>query len=190
VLSFNACRITQLPDSIGDLKHLCYLDLSHTAIKSLPDSTATLYNLQTLILLECRSLIKLPTEIGNLTSLRHLYISGSRLKEMPNQIFRLENLQILSTFVVGKDGGSRIRDMRDMLQLQGSVIISGLENVVNFTDAMEANLKDKQELNQLVLQWSNVYEDSIDVVNEKEESKMQQILTIEKDISIGGYRRT
>ncbi len=190
MLSFNACRITQLPDSIGDLKHLCYLDLSHTAIKSLPDSTATLYNLQTLILLDCRSLIKLPTEIGNLTSLRHLYISGSRLKEMPNQICRLENLQTLSTFVVGKDGGSRIRDMRDMLQLQGSVIISGLENVVNFTDAMEVNLKDKQELNQLVLQWSNVFEDSIDVVNEKEESKMQQILTIKKDISIRGYRRT
>ena len=188
VLSFNACRMTQLPESIGDLKHLRYLDLSHTAIKELPDSTATLYNLQTLILLECRSLAKLPAEMGNLTSLRHLYISGSRLKEMPNQICRLKNLQTLSTFVVGKDGGSGIRDMRDMMQLQGSVLISGLENVVSFTDAMEANLKDKQELNQLVLQWSNVFEDSIDDVNEKEESKMQEILTINKDISIRGYR--
>ena len=148
VLSFNACRITELPDSIGDLKHLHYLDLSHTAIRTLPDSTATLYNLQTLILLECRSLAKLPADMGNLTCLRHLYISGSRLKEMPQKICKLKNLQTLSTFVVGKDDGSRMRELRDMLQLHGSLLISGLQNVVSFSYAMEANLKEKQELDQ------------------------------------------
>jgi hypothetical protein len=99
VLSFNSCRITELPKSLGDLKHLRYLDASHTAIKRLPDSTCTLYNLQTLILLQCRSLAKLPANMGNLTSLRHLCISGSRLKEMPQQICRLRNLQTLSTFI-------------------------------------------------------------------------------------------
>ena len=188
VLSFNACRITQLPDSIGDLKHLRYLDLSHTAIKRLPDSTRALCNLQTLILLNCRSLTKLPAEMGSLTNLRHLRISGSRLKEMPQQICRLKNLQSLSTFVVGKDVKSGIRDLRNMLQLQGSLLISGLKNVVNFTDAMEANLKNKKELDQLVLQWSTSLGDPINNVDE-EVSHKPQVLRLLKDLSLGGYSR-
>uniref|UniRef100_A0A2N9HVW9 Disease resistance RPP13-like protein 1 n=1 Tax=Fagus sylvatica TaxID=28930 RepID=A0A2N9HVW9_FAGSY len=94
--------------------------------------------------------------------------------EVPRDLFpKLRYLRVLSF------NACRITQLPDSI---------GLENVVSFTDAMEANLKDKQELNQLVLQWSNVFEDSIDVVNEKEESKMQQILTINKDISIRGYR--
>ncbi|KAM3733663.1 hypothetical protein ACB098_11G153700 [Castanea mollissima] len=166
VLSFNACRITQLPDSIGDLKHLRYLDLSHTAIKRLPDST----------------------EMGSLTNLRHLRISGSRLKEMPQQICRLKNLQSLPTFVVGKDVESGIGDLRNMLQLQGSILISGLKNVVSCTDAMEANLKNKKELDRLVLQWSTSLGDSINNVDE-EVSHRPQVLRLLKDLSLGGYSR-
>ncbi|KAB1224988.1 putative disease resistance RPP13-like protein 1 [Morella rubra] len=180
-LSFNACRITELPDSIGDLKHLRYLDLSHTAIKTLPDSIGTLYNLQTLLLWQCNSLSKLPAEMGNLTNLRHLCISGSRLKEMPQKICRLKNLQTLSIFMVGKDGGLGIRDLKDMCQLQGSLLISGLQNIVSFTDAMDADLKDKQGLDQLILQWSNSLEDSI-IDMAEEEAK--------RDLSTSGYSGT
>ena len=43
VLSLSDYRnLTILPDSIGNLKHLQYLDLSRTAIKVLPDSVCTL----------------------------------------------------------------------------------------------------------------------------------------------------
>jgi hypothetical protein len=76
-----------------------------------------------------------------------------------------------------------------MLQLQGSLFISGLLNVVSFTDAMEANLKDKQELDQLVLQWSDSIEDSMNKVDEEEVSDMTQVLRIKKDFSIRGYSR-
>ncbi|KAH7521212.1 hypothetical protein FEM48_Zijuj07G0009300 [Ziziphus jujuba var. spinosa] len=77
---------------------------------------------------------------------------------MPSQISELQNLQTLSYFVVGKDSGSGIQDLRKMTELQGSLIIAGLQNIVNFIDAMEANLKGKQELDKLVFQWSNDFD--------------------------------
>lgn len=158
VLSFNGYRITELPDSIGTLRHLRYLDLSHTAIKCLPESASTLYNLQALILLQCHSLSKLPTKMGNLTNLRHLCISETRLKKMPLQMHRLISLQTLSHFVVGKNGGSGIGDLRNMLHLQGKLLITGLQNVVSFGDAAEAKLKEKKGLDELVLQWNNNFD--------------------------------
>jgi Leucine-rich repeat (LRR) protein len=54
VLSLSGYNMSELPESIGDLKHLRFLDLSHIhEIRSLPESVATLYNLQTLILENC-----------------------------------------------------------------------------------------------------------------------------------------
>ncbi|XP_031267554.1 putative disease resistance RPP13-like protein 1 [Pistacia vera] len=188
VLSFNACRITELPNSVGELKHLRYIDLSRSAIKTLPGSIGTLYNLQTLILVECYSLSKLPTEMGNLTSLRHLRISGSRLREMPMQMCRLTNLQTLSHFIVGKDSGSGIGDLKDIHRLQGALLISGLQNVVSFTDAIEANLKDKKDLTQLALQWSNDFEDSIKDRDEEEVFNTRQHHRKQKDPTISSYK--
>ncbi|KAL5733661.1 hypothetical protein ACOSP7_033005 [Xanthoceras sorbifolium] len=190
VLSFNACRITELPDSIGALKHLRYIDLSRTAIKELPDSIGTLYNLQTLILLECYSLSKLPKEIGNLTSLRHLRISGSRLREMPLQIYRLKNLQTLSHFIVGEDNGPGIKELRDMKQLRGTLLISGLRNVVNITDAMEANLKDKKELTRLAFQWNNNFGISINDRDEEEVYNVPKNYRNREDLTTSGRRST
>jgi len=54
-------NITKLPaDSVGNLVQLQYLDLSFKRIKSLPDTTCNLYNLQTSILCGCCDLTELP----------------------------------------------------------------------------------------------------------------------------------
>ncbi|KAM0998858.1 hypothetical protein FF1_005632 [Malus domestica] len=157
VLSFNGYRITELPNSIGDLRHLRYLDLSYTAITSLPKSISTLYNLQTLILEGCNDLKSLPADMSNLVNLRHLNNSNvSSLEGMPPKLGRLENLQSLPNFVVcGGSDESGIREIGPLSHLRGTLCISRLENVTDFEDAQKADLKCKEWLDSLVLEWSH-----------------------------------
>ena len=69
--------ITKLLSSIGDLKHLRYLDLTcHGLIKQLTDSICRLWNLQTLDLGGCWSPKMLPENMKYLRTLRHLYLLG------------------------------------------------------------------------------------------------------------------
>ncbi|KAB2607315.1 disease resistance RPP13-like protein 1 [Pyrus ussuriensis x Pyrus communis] len=156
VLSFNGYRITELPKSIGDLRLLQYLDLSYTLITSLPKSTSTLYYLQTLILEGCDELKSLPVNMSNLIKLRHLNNSGaSSLEGMPSQLGRLTNLQSLPLFVASEGSDqSGIREIGPLLHLRGALCLSRLENVTDVEDARRANLKCKERLDSLVLEWS------------------------------------
>ncbi|KAB2607316.1 disease resistance RPP13-like protein 1 [Pyrus ussuriensis x Pyrus communis] len=157
VLSFNGYGITELPNSIGDLRYLRYLDLSYTAITCLPKSTSTLYNLQTLILEGCYKLKSLPADLSNLIKLRHLNNSGaSSLEGMPLQLGRLTNLQSLPLFVASEGSDqSGIREIGPLSQLRGTLRLSRLENVTDVEDARRANLKCKERLDSLVLEWSH-----------------------------------
>ncbi|KAK9282675.1 hypothetical protein L1049_010895 [Liquidambar formosana] len=157
-------NISELPNSIGKLKHLRYLDLSQTAIKRLPTETCTLYNLQTLMLSNCHSLIELHAEIGKLSNLCHLDISGTNLSMMPIELSGLKSLQTLTTFVVGEQNALRVGELREFQHLRGKLSILKLQNVFNATDASEANLKDKKYLDELLLEGG--FSDTNDSRNE------------------------
>ncbi|GMN56152.1 hypothetical protein TIFTF001_025269 [Ficus carica] len=123
-------NVVQLPDSIGKQSHLPFLDFSYTHITTLPESLSRLYNLQTLKLYGCASLLKLPVNLHHLINLRNLDIRFcNSLKEIPTQI--------------------RLPDLHGELQIEN------LENILNPKHALEqAKLTEKVHLETLKLQWS------------------------------------
>ncbi|AES68913.1 disease resistance protein (CC-NBS-LRR class) family protein [Medicago truncatula] len=155
MLSLKRCNLQKLDDEISNLKLLRYLDLSLTKIKRLPDSICNLYNLQTLLLAYC-SLTELPSDFYKLTNLRHLDLECTHIKKMPKEIGRLTHLQTLTKFVVVKEHGSGIKELAELNQLQGKLCISGLENVINPVDVVEATLKDKKHLEELHIIYNSL----------------------------------
>ncbi|XP_062114736.1 putative disease resistance protein At3g14460 [Humulus lupulus] len=193
VLSFRDCGITDLADSIGDLKYLRYLDLSGTKIVMLPESVTVLYNLQTLKLENCHLLETLPKDMHHLINLRHLIISSISLVEMPSQISKLTNLQMLTTFVVGKDSGAKIEELANLSSLCGELSLQKLENVANITKASDqVNVLDKKQLEKLSLEWTAAAADDV-VVDPKHGEVVLEMLspnTTLKQIEILGYPGT
>ncbi|XP_058758778.1 putative disease resistance RPP13-like protein 1 [Vicia villosa] len=146
--------ITEVPNSIGNLLYMQYLNLSHTNIERLPSETCKLYHLQFLLLAGCKRLTELPEDMGKLINLRHLDISNTALREMPVQIAKLENLHNLSDFVVSKqNGGLNIADLGKLPHLHGKLSISQLQNVNDPFEVDRANIKMKEQIDELSLEW-------------------------------------
>lgn len=155
-LDLSNTNIEGLPNSIGNMKHLRYLGLRNTRIKRLPESICSLFNLQTLDLKCCYYLQELPIGIRYLSKLRHLEVPVTEYSNicMPSGIGELTNLQTLPIFIVGSSSGRcGIGELKNLVNLRGDLHISGLSNVVHGWDAEEANLKNKENIQNLTLQW-------------------------------------
>ncbi|GLU07895.1 hypothetical protein SLE2022_248340 [Rubroshorea leprosula] len=172
VLSLNDKIVSPIPTSIGNLKHLRYIDFSYSQIQSLPDSVRFLGYLQTLILNNCSRIIELPASVVDLVNLHHLDIRGTNsLQKMPSQMGKLTNLQMLPKFIVGKSSGLRLKELNNLKYLQGKLLIQDLHNVSNIEDASEANLCKIKGLDELELGWTHDFHTS------RNESYEMQVLS-------------
>ncbi|CAL5379066.1 unnamed protein product [Camellia sinensis] len=184
--------IIELPDSIGDLKHLRYLDVSGSGITRLPDTVVTLYNLQVLFLRFCHQLQKLPLNMGRLVNLRHFDMTGVHIpssEKISLHIGKLINLQTLSNFMVGKDCGRKIGELKNLSHIRGAIHISRLENVSGVKDAREANLMSKEELKELSLEWDESHSSRKDIVERNVLDAMRPFKLLEQ-LTISGYHST
>ncbi|GLT95469.1 hypothetical protein SLE2022_131490 [Rubroshorea leprosula] len=159
--------VQELPNSIGDLKHLRYIDLSYSSIQSLPESVGSLLFLQTLILHECGGLTRLPATIGNLIDLHYLDITDTpSLTEIPLEVAKLKSLVLLPKFILGKaDSGLRLKDLKNLTGLQGRLSISNLHNLLDIEDAKDVKLYN-MKLDDLSLEWASVCSASLSKVKD------------------------
>ncbi|XP_075661653.1 putative disease resistance protein RGA3 [Castanea sativa] len=153
-LSLSGRHVEELPNSIGEFRHLRLLRIEETNIKALPNSVTKLYNLQTLVIKRCQNLLKLPNDLQNLISLRHIDIDHWYIKQLPINMGRLTCLQTLPFFVIGQDAGHRIEEVGCLSQLRGRLSIYNLEHVRDKEEAKTANLGGKAGLQKLGFYWN------------------------------------
>ncbi|XP_057744573.1 putative disease resistance protein At3g14460 [Arachis stenosperma] len=184
-------KLDEVPNLIGELIHLRYLNLSWTDdIKTLPESLCNLCNLQILKLYQCSELITLPSGLHNLENLRHLDIRGTSLEEMPRKMSKLNQLHVLSSFVVGKHKDNGIQELGGLVNLHGSVEIKKLENIVDVNEAKSAKIMDKKHIDKLSLKWCSGDDMVLSTQRERDIFDNLQPQNGLKKLKIKGYKGT
>ncbi|PWA34124.1 NBS-LRR resistance-like protein [Artemisia annua] len=159
VLSLSKLEIVEVPECVGNMKHLRYLNLSRTRITHLPENICNLYNLHTLIVSGCRKLIKLPENFLKLRNLRHFDIRDTLLwNMMPLGISEIKSLQALSNNIVVENNAFFISWLRNLKNVQAEIYIYGLDKGQSIRDIQEVNLSQKR-ISELHVEWSHDFND-------------------------------
>ncbi|PWA49132.1 NB-ARC domains-containing protein [Artemisia annua] len=188
VLSLSRLEIVELPECVGNMKHLRYLNLSRTSITHLPENFCNLYNLHTLIVSGCGRLTKLPENFLKLKNLRHFDIRNTLLwNMMPPGISEMKSLQTLSNNVVVENNAFFISWLRNLRNLEAEIYIRGLDKVQSVRDIQEVNLSQKR-VSKFHMVWSD---ESNDARNKTPENEFLNALKPHsdnlKDLNIMSY---
>uniref|UniRef100_A0A2N9IV45 Rx N-terminal domain-containing protein n=1 Tax=Fagus sylvatica TaxID=28930 RepID=A0A2N9IV45_FAGSY len=150
LLDLHNMGIEAVPSSISKLKHLRYLDLS--GIKELPNDITKLVNLRYLELDFCYGLTHMPRGLGKLTNLRELslFVMSDDSDSVSRHHGKLKEL-------------SRLNDLRGELEIKN--LRHGKDAALELKDA---NLKVKQYLQSLSLEWKEEDVNDADVVYDEQ----------------------
>uniref|UniRef100_A0ACD5T6L6 Uncharacterized protein n=1 Tax=Avena sativa TaxID=4498 RepID=A0ACD5T6L6_AVESA len=198
VLDLSECSIHKLPDSIGVLKHLRYLNAPSVQDAIIPNSITRLSRLIYLNLCGSCKILALPESIGEIAGLQYLNLSGcSGIEKLPESFGRLKALLHLDLsncscigvslphFEVQPGNSDCSSNLVQLQQVDPEVLeISKLENVKCIGEAQRINLMDKNRLYDLKLEWTG---DAMRFVDDKlllEKLKPPSTL---KELVICGY---
>ncbi|XP_073100561.1 putative disease resistance RPP13-like protein 1 isoform X2 [Elaeis guineensis] len=147
-------HLVELPYGLSRLTNLQYFELRSNVVKTLPGSICQLPNLQILDIGLCKNLVELPSGIASLANLRFLNTARTGIQCLPVGIEKLTIPWILhgQEIVRGRIG------LLKGLHIQGTILISGLRNLVNIEDARDANLKCKHKIERLSLAWNGQHD--------------------------------
>ncbi|XP_047080813.1 disease resistance protein RGA2-like [Lolium rigidum] len=142
-----SCASTsELPDSIGNLKHLRYLNIYKGSALSIPPTSSSLYNLQILDVKTC----KIESLPGDFSNLRHLqrFVSKGFLY-YPMCLFCIDAAKQVQEVTL----------MKNLNQFRGDLEIINVD-MLSKEHAAKTQLKNKKYLYKLTLEWSGGFSES------------------------------
>ncbi|KAK9700001.1 hypothetical protein RND81_08G210100 [Saponaria officinalis] len=181
VLSLSHYQIYHLSASIGEMKHLRFLDVSFTKITRLPETICNLCNLQILLLSHCSELIELPPDMHKLTSLCHLDLSGTALTNLPSNMPNLSSFRTLGKVILDP---SELYKLNELKHLQGSLCVSISKGATSLINGSDSYLKHFEGLRELEIDFVSASRDS-DVQTEVL-TRLEPHYSL-KNLSIHGY---
>ena len=185
-ISYNRGEPISIPESMGELKSLNYLDISGCNIVEIPNFIGELKNLEHLVLINSK-IESVDPAIGKLAKLVTLnFASNSDLNAIPETICNLENLEILN--LNGCKNLSNIPKTIGNLQKLEVLNLNDCKNITEISDNL-SKLKQLKTINLRCTQIEKidfVYEmtqlENLDLSNTKVielNSKIKQLLKLE-----------
>ncbi|KAF7076617.1 hypothetical protein CFC21_081243 [Triticum aestivum] len=143
-------------DMFSKLIHLQYLKISSPHIDRemrLPSTLSRFYHLKFLDLDDWNGRSDLPEDFSHLENL-HDFRAGSELHSNIRNVGKMKHLQRLKVFHVRKESmGFELTELGALTELEGGLIIRGLEHVATKEEATAAKLVLKRNLKELELLW-------------------------------------